>query len=485
MAGAKNNSVSSTLKVPPQNLEAEKSLLGSLLLEKDAILKVADILAAEDFYDMRHAEIYKAILALYEKRSPIDVLTLTDYLKDKKRLKEVGGSTCLAELVSGVVTSANLVSYAQIIAQKATLRRLIEVSSKLNYLGHESDRDVAMVMDEAEQELFNVSKKQLKRSFVPIKEILSDSFDRIEMLHNEKGSLRGIPTGFRRLDNILSGLQRSDLVILGARPSTGKTSLALNMALNAASQGLTVGVFSLEMSKMQLVERLLAAEARVDSWRLRTGNLSDDDFPRLGRAMGKLSEVPLYIDDSASLTAMQIRTKARRLQSEKGLDLIIIDYLQLMESSSRNESRVQEISEISRSLKGLARELDVPVLALSQLSRAVEQRPNKRPQLSDLRESGSIEQDADVVMFIYREDMYDRNSENPNIANIIVAKHRNGPTGEIDLYFQKETMQFKSVDPRSDEVAAHEVAPAETKNEEMPKSVGEAMANEEPEKVEK
>lgn len=448
--------------------------MGSLLLEKDAVLKIADILMAEDFYDLRHGEIYGAILALYEKRSPIDVLTLTDYLKDKKRLKDVGGATYLAELVSGVVTSANLVSYAQIIVQKATLRRLINVSNKLNILGHESDRDVALVMDEAERELFNVSKKQLRRNFVPIKEILSDSFDRIESLHNEKGSLRGVPTGFRKLDNILSGLQKSDLVILAARPSVGKTSLALNMALNAASQGLTVGVFSLEMSKMQLVERLLAAEARVDSWRLRTGNLSDDDFPRLGRAMGKLSEMSLYIDDSANLTAMQIRTKARRLQAEKGLDLVIVDYLQLMDSSVRNDSRVQEISEISRSLKGLARELDIPVLALSQLSRAVEQRPNKRPQLSDLRESGSIEQDADVVMFIYREDMYDRNSENQNIANILIAKHRNGPTGEIDLYFQKETMQFKNLDSRVEESQPQGDVPTQG-HEAMPMSVGETM----------
>ena len=322
--------------------------------------------------------------------------------------------------------------------------------------------------------MFNVSKKQLRRNFVPIKEILSDSFDRIVSLHNEKGSLRGVPTGFRKLDNILSGLQKSDLVILAARPSVGKTSLALNMALNAASQGLTVGVFSLEMSKMQLVERLLAAEARVDSWRLRTGNLSDDDFPRLGRAMGKLSEMSLYIDDSANLTAMQIRTKARRLQAEKGLDLVIVDYLQLMDSSVRNDSRVQEISEISRSLKGLARELDIPVLALSQLSRAVEQRPNKRPQLSDLRESGSIEQDADVVMFIYREDMYDRNSENQNIANILIAKHRNGPTGEIDLYFQKETMQFKNLDSRVEESQPQGDVPTQG-HEAMPMSVGETM----------
>ncbi|MCL5795232.1 MAG: replicative DNA helicase, partial [Patescibacteria group bacterium] len=398
-----------SLKLPPQNLEAEQSVLGSVLLDKDAIIRIGDTLAPEDFYDDRHAQIYSSMLELFDKRRPIDVVTLTDHLQSKKLLSDLGGASYLTTLANSVPTSAHAIHYANIVHEKAMFRRLISAASKITSLSYEEDRSIDEVVDQAESELFTVTQKFVKQFFTPIKSVLTDTFDRIDELHKNKGKLRGLPTGFRDLDNILAGMQSSDLIILAARPSIGKTSLAMNIAQHVATkEKIPVGVFSLEQSKEQLVDRMLCSEAGVDSWKMRTGNLRDDDFPKIGYAMGTLSEAPLFIDDSPMLNVMEIRTKARRLQAEHGLGLIIVDYLQLMQgrASVRDPNRVQEVSEISRGLKALARELNVPVMALSQLSRTVEHRPDKRPMLADLRESGSIEQDADVVMFIYREDYY-------------------------------------------------------------------------------
>lgn len=435
-------------KLPPQNLQAEASLIGALLLDREAIIKVADLVAADDFYVEKNGQIFAAILGLYEKRQPIDVVTLSNHLEDKKQLEGIGGSTYLTELVNGVPSAAHVDQYAKIVAQKATLRRLIAAAGGINKLAYDESADLDSVLDASEQTLFSVSQKHLKQNFTPIKEVLVESFDRLDSLHKDKNTLRGIPTGFKNLDTLLAGLQNSDLIILAARPSIGKTSLALNIAQHVATkEGIPVGIFSLEMSKEQLIDRLLAAEAGIDSWKLRTGNLEDSDFEKLNKAMGVLAEAPMYIDDSAMANVMEMRTKARRLQAEHELGLVVIDYLQLMSGRQNyGENRVQEISEISRGLKGLARELNVPVIALSQLSRSVEMRSPKIPQLSDLRESGSIEQDADVVMFIYREDYYENDSERKNLADILVRKHRNGPTGDIELFFNKEQMQFRSLD---------------------------------------
>lgn len=444
----------SIAKIPPQNIEAEQSILGSLLIDKDAIIKVADILTADDFYRPDHGEIYQAILKLFEKRKPIDVLTLTDELEKLKKLKEVGGASYITTLVNSVPTSAHVTTYATIVHQKATLRRLISAASRIAEFGFDEVADLETILDKAESALFAVSQKYIKQYFTPIKDILEESFDRIDKLHKEKGVLRGVPTGFRDLDNLLAGLQPSDLIILAARPSIGKSSLALNIADHVAcEQKMPVGIFSLEMSKEQIIDRLLCMRGAVDSWKLRTGNLEDDDFGKLNYAMGVLSESEIYIDDSPLANAMEIRTKARRLQVEHNLGLIIIDYLQLMSGMNTRsaDNRVQEVSEISRSLKALARELNVPVLAISQLSRAVEHRPDKRPMLADLRESGSIEQDSDVVMFIYRDDYYDKDSDRKNIAEILIRKHRNGPTGDIELYFKPEFMKFASIEKKMKE----------------------------------
>lgn len=435
-------------KTPPQNPEAELSLLGSILIDKDAIIKVADIVSGEDFYVTKNGKIFDAILGLYERREPIDVVTLADALTKTNDLKPLGGSGYLTELANSVPSSAHAAHYAKIVADKATLRRLIEAANSINNLAYEETDVLDSVLDEAEQNLFSVSQKHLKQNFTPISEVLTESFERLDGLHKDKQTLRGVPTGYKSLDNLLAGLQKSDLIILAARPSMGKTSLALNIAQHVATkEGIPVGIFSLEMSKEQLIDRLLSSEAGIDSWKLRTGNLEDRDFEKINKAMGVLADAPIYIDDSPMANVMEMRTKARRLQSENDLGLIVIDYLQLM--SGRNnggDNRVQEISEISRGLKGLAREINVPVIALSQLSRSVEMRSPKIPQLSDLRESGSIEQDADVVMFIYREDCYEKESERKNIADILIKKHRNGPTGDIELFFLPEQMLFKNLD---------------------------------------
>lgn len=385
------------IKIPPQNIEAEQSVLGSVLLDQNAIIKIADILTADDFYREDHAIIYKCVLKLFEKRKPLDVITLTDELEKEKKLKTVGGASYIATLVNSVPTAAHITTYANIVHQKATLRRLISAASTITEFGFDEASDLEVILDKAESALFNVSEKYIKQYFTPIKDILEESFDRIDKLHKEKGALRGVPTGFRDLDNLLAGLQPSDLIILASRPSIGKSSLALNIADHVACEKkLAVGIFSLEMSKEQIIDRLLCLRGNVDSWKLRTGNLEDEDFGKLNYAMGMLSETPIFIDDSPFLNVMEIRTKARRLLMEQSIGLLVIDYLQLMSGmGSRNaDNRVQEVSEISRSLKALARELKVPVLALSQLSRAVEHRPDKKPILADLRESGCLAGDT-------------------------------------------------------------------------------------------
>ncbi|OGE87904.1 MAG: replicative DNA helicase [Candidatus Doudnabacteria bacterium RIFCSPLOWO2_02_FULL_49_13] len=438
-------------RMPPQSVEAEQSVLGALLLDKDAIIKIADILYADDFYDDRHRIIYLSVLALYDERSSLDILTVSNKLEEGGSLDKIGGISYLTTLVNSVPSAAHIVHYAQIVRRKGTLRRLISRATEIVELGFHENTDLETLLDEAEQKLFSVSQKYLKQNFVALSEVLHETFDRLDELHREKGKLRGVPTGFSDLDNKLAGLQKSDLIILAARPSMGKTSLALDIIRHVAMvEKKAVGIFSLEMSKDQLVDRLLAAEANVDLWLMRTGKLNDlgpdNDFERIGHALGRLSEAQIFIDDSGSLNIMELRTKARRLQAEHDLDLIVVDYLQLMQGRSP-ENRVQEVSEISRSLKILAKELNVPVLALSQLSRAVEQRGgDKKPQLSDLRESGSIEQDADVVMFIYRDEMYNgKDSKKPHIADILIRKHRNGPTGDIELFFDAEKTSFKNL----------------------------------------
>lgn len=439
------------LRTPPQNLEAEAALLGGLMLDKDAWVKVADLLEADDFYDPKHQIIYSVIVELFSKNSAIDILTVSNLLEEKKSLEKAGGISYISSLVAGVPSASNVVYYAEIVRKKGTLRKLISASNEITNLAYKEEGAVEEILDTAEQRLFGVSQKHLKQQFISISSVLHATFERIDELHREKGKLRGLSTGFVDLDNLLGGLQKSDLVVLASRPSMGKTSLALDIMRHVGViMKKPVGIFSLEMSKDQLVDRLLSAQSDVNLWKIRTGHLNDADFEQIGEAMGLLSEAPVFIDDAAGSNIMEVRTKARRLQAETDLALIIVDYLQLMEGRNQ-ENRVQEVSEISRSLKILARELNVPVLAISQLSRNVENRPDKVPVLADLRESGSIEQDADVVMFIYREDMYKgKDSRRPNIAEIHIRKHRNGPTGQVDLYFDQEKTSFKNLDKTFD-----------------------------------
>jgi replicative DNA helicase len=436
----------------PQNLEAEASLLGAILIDADALVKIADIVSIDDFYDARHQHIYESILALYERRSPIDVLTLSDQLKSMGFLDMIGGPAYLTELTNFVPTATHVEQYAEIVAQKAMRRRLIQTSKQLTELGYDESKALKELIEEAESRLFQVSQQHIKQSIVSLETILADSFDRLDELHKDSGKIRGIPTGFKDIDHVLAGLQRSDLFILAARPSMGKTAFVLNLAHNVAIQAKeSVLFFSLEMSKEQLVDRLLSMESGVDAWALRTGNLTDQDFEKIGLAMGTLSEAKIYIDDTPSISVSDLRTKARREAHQHGLGLIIVDYLQLMSGGSRfasSDNRVQEISEISRGLKGVARELNVPVIALSQLSRSVENRSPQIPQLADLRESGSIEQDADVVAFIYREDYYNPETENKNITTILIKKHRNGPTDNVDIYFDRDKQRFRSLDTK-------------------------------------
>jgi replicative DNA helicase len=440
------------LRVPPHNLEAEASVLGSLMLDKDAVIKIADLLKLGDFYKDDHNLIYETMLALYEEREPIDVLSLSNKLEEKGKLEKVGGSSYLASLVNTVPSAVNVVHYAKVVQKKALLRRLITAASDIIELGYDESEDAQKLLDEAEQKIFAVSQKYIKQDFIPIKSILELAFNRIDELHKSDNAFRGVETHYPDLDNLLAGLQKSDLIILAARPSVGKTTFALDLARQVGVHSkVPVGIFSLEMGADQLVDRMIAAQAGVDLWRLRTGKLSSEgagnDFEKISDAMGVLSEAPIFIDDSGSLNIMEMRTMARRLQAEHDLGLIIVDYLQLMEGrSSKGDNRVQEISEISRGLKQLARELNIPVIALSQLSRAVESRPDQIPKLSDLRESGSIEQDADVVMFLYREDRVKPDTPNKGIADVIIAKHRNGPVGKISLYFDENSTTFRSLE---------------------------------------
>jgi replicative DNA helicase len=440
-------------KVPPQNLDAEKSLLGAVLIDEETLADISEHVTAKDFYEKRHSNIYSAMMRLYEKHQSVDLLTLTEELKRKKELEAVGGSSYLSELTNYVPTAAHAEAYAELVAQKAVRRRLIKASSEISELGYNEDTSTQELLEKAEAELFSVSDQSLKQDLVSMETILTESFDRMEELHRNKGALRGVRTGYKDLDNMTAGLQRSDLIILAARPAMGKTTLVTNLAYNVATIAKQpVLFFSLEMSKEQLVDRMLADASGVDAWNIRTGNLSDDDFGKLSEAMGELAEAPIYIDDTPGLSVLEMRTKARRATHEHPLGLIIIDYLQLMQGSGGSDynNRVQEVSEISRGLKLIARELNVPVIALSQLSRSVESRSPQIPQLADLRESGSIEQDADIVMFIYREAYYNPETERENITDLIIAKHRNGPTGKVELYFHPERLRFMSLDRKHD-----------------------------------
>lgn len=439
--------------IPPHSIEAEQSVLGSVLIDKDAFINISDFITADDFYDNRHREIYGALLELFKRYQPIDVLTVANILEENDRLVEVGNSDYLIQLTQSVPTSSHVYHYAQIVKQKSTLRKLILAGQQIAALGYDEKDETKEVLENAEKILFSVSQTFVKSKFVHIKEILDQSYDRIAELHaaNERdgNAFRGIITGFHALDSQLSGLQPSDLIILAARPSMGKTAFALNIAQNVAKNSKkTVGVFSLEMSKDQLVERMFCSMMGLDSWKLRNGKLTDDELSNIGVVMQDLNNINMFIDDAADCSIIDLRTKARRLQQEHGLDLLIIDYLQLMSSSSptKDNNQVQKISEISRSLKLLARELQVPIIALSQLSRTVESRQEKIPQLSDLRDSGSIEQDADIVLFIYRDDYYNSDSSRPGTADIIIAKHRAGPTGKVELGFKKEQVLFVNID---------------------------------------
>lgn len=436
----------------PQNLDAETSMLGALLIDADALIKIADAVSPEDFFDDRHKHIYEAIITLYDRHSPIDVLTLADQLKSDGFLDMVGGPSYLTELTNYVPTASHVEQYGEIVAQKALRRRLIGAAQEITELGYNEGHGLRELIEEAETRLFEVSQRQIKNDIISLETILEESFDRLDELHKDKGKLRGVPTGFKDLDATLAGFQRSDLIILAARPSMGKTALALNLAHNVALQSqMPVLVFSLEMSKEQLVDRMLSMESGVDAWALRTGNLSDSDFEKISHAMGTLGEAPIYIDDTPSITVSELRTKARREAHKHPIGLIVVDYLQLMSGGGRygdSNNRVQEISEISRGLKSIARELSVPLLALSQLSRSVESRNPQIPQLADLRESGSIEQDADVVAFIYREDYYNPETERKNITDILIKKHRNGPVGNAELYFDRDKQRFRSLDSK-------------------------------------
>lgn len=442
---------SPTPKVPPHNLEAEQAVLGALLIDKNAIIKVVDAVSAQDFYLPAHERIFAGIVDLYEKSQPIDILSLTNYLKEKKQLSDVGGSAYLAELTNQIATAGHADHYARIVREKRVLRDLIRAAGEISEGAFDERLEIEDFLDRIEQKVLSISQKSLPQSFVEVKDELKSAYERIERLHEHKGAIRGVTTGFPGIDNLLSGFQKSDLIVLGARPSLGKTTLALDIARHAAIQGqVPVAVFSLEMSKEQVIDRLISGESGVSLWQLRSGRLrSDSDFTLIQGSLDKLSKVPIFIDDSPSPTILQMRAMARRLQVEhNNLGLIVVDYLQLIQPRRNSDNMVSQVTEISRGLKQLARELNVPVLALSQLSRAVDQRDNKRPQLYDLRESGSIEQDADVVMFIYRKDRHTETAseEEQNLAEILIAKHRNGPLGTVKLRFDQEGVTFQSID---------------------------------------
>ncbi len=439
-------------RVPPQNIEAEQAVLGAMLIDKEAIAKVTEILTSDDFYREAHRVIFNAMMELYNKNEAVDMVTITEILKRDNKLEDIGGIAYITSLANVVLTAANVKYHADIVAEKSVLRQLVRVSTEIAAMGYEANDDVGTLLDNAESRILEISNRKKKADFTPINDVLMESVQSIEKLLNNKGGLTGLPTGFADLDKLTSGLQPSDFVILAARPSMGKTALALNIVQNVAlrahkkvgGEARSVAFFSLEMSKEQLVNRMLCAEAGIDSQRLRVGEMHDEDWTHLWDACDVMSKAKIYIDDTAGITAMDMRSRARRLKAEHGLDLIVVDYLQLMQGSGKRNSsndRQQEVSEISRSLKALARELNVPVLALSQLSRSVESRQVKRPMLSDLRESGSLEQDADIVAFLYREDYYNPETENKH-TELIIAKHRNGPVDTVNLFFQKQFTKF-------------------------------------------
>jgi len=437
------------LRIPPQNLEAEQALLGSIMLRPDAINEIVDTIMPQAFYARKHGIIYKTMLELMGKATAIDLLSLSSKLREQNLLEDIGGNTYLTEIVNVVPSSANIKHYADIVQKKFMMRNLIEASEHICNLGFEEASELDEILDKAEKKIYEVTNYSSNHKYIELKDILGEAWERLDKLHHSKDEMRGVPTGFKELDTLLSGLQKSDLIILAARPSMGKTSLALDIARQSAViHNIPVCIFSLEMSSQQLVDRMLAAESRVNAWQLRTGKLSaDTEFDKIRDALDKLSKAPIFIDDQPGNNILKMRSVCRRLKSEKGLGLIVVDYLQLMLTGMRSgsDSFYQQVTEISRTLKNLAREMNVPVLALSQLSRAVEQRGGK-PRLSDLRDSGSIEQDADVVMFIHREDKYNENSGKPNIAEILVEKHRNGPTGRVELYFDDKKTTFLSLE---------------------------------------
>lgn len=441
-------------RLPPHNVEAEQSVLGSLLIDPEAILKVNPFLRPEDFYRETHGLTYKAIIDLHERRQPADFVTLCDELERRGQLEQVGGPSYLTSLINAVPTSAHVQHYGHIVERTAMLRRLISAASEISNMAYERADDEDKILDQAEQLIFGVAQRRIERQLVPLRKILGDYYDRIEYLYTHRGETVGVPTGFIDLDRLLGGFQPADLIIVAGRPGTGKTSLALTIADFAARlHRQCIALFSLEMPSQQVVQRLVSGTTGIESQRLRTGDISEDELASITRSMGELSEAPIFVDDTPAISPMELRSKARRLHAEHPIDLIILDYLQLMQAGVRMDNRVQEVSYISRQLKSLASELHVPVLACSQLSRAVESRADKRPLLSDLRESGSIEQDADVVMFIYREEMYVEDTFKPNIADIMVAKHRNGPTGQISLRFMKELARFVNLEPVPEEMA--------------------------------
>jgi replicative DNA helicase len=442
-------------KLPPQSIEAEQSLLGCLMIDKNAIVKVADFLLPKDFYKGIHQDIYLVCIELFEKGEPIDLLSVAGILKDRNQLEAIGGNAYLTDLINAVPTAAHILSYAKTVQKKRILRDLISASQELGQMGYQEDEDVNVLLDQAEKKIFSIAQKGFTHEFTLVKDDLEAAFSRIDMLHKGGGALRGVPSGFKALDNVLAGFQKSDLIILAARPSMGKSALAVNFAANIAmEQKIPVGIFSLEMSRDQIVDRLISSVANIDLWKLRTGHLSDsaddNDFEKIQHAMSVLSEAPIYIDDSSGTNVLQMKAMSRRLQAEKGLGLVVIDYLQLMDSLTSDDDPVHQVSVNSKALKGMAKELGVPVLVLSQLSRAVEQRTPQIPRLADLRQSGSIEQDADVVLFIYREDKYNQfeeeNASQKGMAKIIIAKHRNGPVGQVEIFFDERTVSFKNLE---------------------------------------
>jgi replicative DNA helicase len=426
----------------PHNIEAEEAVLGALLIDPEGIFRVLSFLRAENFYLRKHRWVYEAIIALHEQRQPLDFLTLTTELEQRGQLEAIGGAAYISQLINAVPSAINIETYARMVEEAYIRRRLLEAASDIARFAYDEELPINQVVDKAEQTLFGVSQQRSSRDLMPIQEIIQRYYERVEYLYAHRGEPLGVPSGFKDLDRLLGGFQRSDMLILAARPGVGKTSLMLSFALKAAEKGKISAIFSLEMSAEQVVQRMVAGLSRIDAQRLRLGRLQDEEWPRFAEAIGHLADLPIFIDDTPAISVLQVRAKSRRLASEHGLDMVFLDYLQLMSSDIRTENRVQEVSYISRSFKGLARELDVPVMTASQLSRAVEQRADKVPMLSDLRESGSLEQDADIVMFIYRDELYHPETEKPHIADLIIAKHRSGPTGTIQLFFNSRLTQF-------------------------------------------